>query len=307
MPPYLEVKSILNKKKKRDSWFLDDYTINPYSACSFNCLFCYTKGSKWGNNMSDKVSIKANALDILEKQLHLRAKKQQFGFIVMSSSTDPYLHFEKDTLLTRQMLELIHKYRFPVHMITRSDLIVRDLDILHQINRDAILPPDLSTKLKDKVLITFSFSTIEQSVANIFEPGATQIEDRLQTLNTCLKEGFKSGVSLMPLLPFISDTKEQLEKTFSTFGKMKINYILPASLTLFGNERGDSKWLMFRAIEKHYPHLIEKYKSYFDHSTHLPERMNSSGQSGMPDFYNQAFYKKIKELCTKYGLKDRIL
>ncbi|MDP2386014.1 MAG: radical SAM protein [Bacteroidota bacterium] len=295
MPPYIEVKSILNKKKKRDSWFLDDYTINPYSACSFNCLFCYTQGSKWGTNMADKVSIKANALEILEKQLYLRSKKQQYGFIVMSSSTDPYLHFEKDTLLTRQMLELIHKYRFPVHIITRSDLITRDLDILKQIDRNSILPPDLQTKLNNKVLITFSFSTIEQSVATIFEPGATKIEARLQTLHTCLKEGFKSGVSLMPLLPFLSDTKEQLEKTFSLFGEMKINYILPASLTLFGNERGDGKWLMFRAIEKHYPHLMEKYKSYFDHSTHLP------------DFYNQAFYKKMKELCLKYRLKDRIV
>ena len=295
MPQSIQVKSILNKKKRRDSWFLDDYTINPYSACSFNCLFCYTQGSKWGMNMSDKVSVKENALEILEKQLHLRAKKQQYGFIVISSSTDPYLHFEKDTLLTRQMLELIHKFRFPVHMITRSDLIIRDFDILHKINHDAILPPDLETKLTQKVIISFSFSTVEQSVASIFEPGATPIDKRPATVKTCLNEGFKTGISLMPLLPFISDTTEQLEKTFSLFSNMKVDYILPATLTLFGNERGDSKWLMYRAIEKHYPHLLPKYKNWFDHA------------DGMPTRYYLAFNKKMKELCEKYGLKDRII
>ncbi|HEY1039308.1 MAG TPA: radical SAM protein [Bacteroidia bacterium] len=302
MPQSIQVKSILNKKKRRDSWFLDDYTINPYSACSFNCLFCYTQGSKWGMNMparpgggADKVSVKENALEILEKQLQLRAKKKEYGFIVMSSSTDPYLHFEKDTLLTRQMLELIHTYRFPVHMITRSDLITRDFDILHKINNDAILPEELESKLRQKVLISFSFSTIEQEVASIFEPGATSIEKRLNTVKSCLDEGFKTGISLMPLIPFISDTTEQLEKTFSLFSTMKVDYILPATLTLFGNERGDSKWLMYRAIEKHYPHLLPKYKNWFEHS------------DGMPTHYYLAFNKKMKELCEKYGLKDRII
>jgi DNA repair photolyase len=295
MPNYIQVKSILNKKKTRDSWFLDEYTINPYSACSFNCLFCYTQGSKWGISMAEQVSVKANALEILEKQLLLRSKKQQYGFIVISSSTDPYLHFEKDTLLTRNMLELIHKYRFPVHIITRSNLVLRDLDILHKINQDAILPKDLADKLKTKVLITFSFSTIEQHVASIFEPGATLIADRIEALSCCLKVGFMSGISLMPLLPFISDTSENLEKTFSLFSSLGVDYVLPASLTLFGNEKGDSKQLMYRAIEKHYPHLLSKYKSYFDNSTQMPE------------FYNKAFSKKMTDLCLMYHLKSKII
>ena len=70
------VKSVLNKTKRRDPWFLDDYTINPYSACSFNCLYCYIRGSKYGEHMEEKLSIKINALEILEKQLENRAKKK---------------------------------------------------------------------------------------------------------------------------------------------------------------------------------------------------------------------------------------
>ena len=75
MPREIQVKSILNKTKRRDSWFLDDYTINPYSACSFNCLFCYIRGSKYGEHMEDKLSVKSNALEVLDKQLKNRAKK----------------------------------------------------------------------------------------------------------------------------------------------------------------------------------------------------------------------------------------
>src|SRR5437868_676091 len=110
MPQDILVKSILNKTKRRDPWFLDEYTINPYSGCSFNCLFCYIRGSKYGTHMEQKLSIKINALEVLEKQLYNRAKKNQWGIIVLSSATDPYLHFEKETMLTRQILTLILKY-----------------------------------------------------------------------------------------------------------------------------------------------------------------------------------------------------
>lgn len=290
------VKSILNKKKRRDSWFLDDYTLNPYSACSFNCLYCYTQGSKYGHNMEEKVSVKINAPEILEKQLHTRAKKKEYGFIVFSSASDPYLHFEKDTQLTRSLLEIILKYKFPVHMLTRSPLILRDLDLLHQINKEAILPIDLNPKLnKHKAIISFSFSTLDQEVAKIFEPGNPLISDRLNTMQTVINEGFKSGISMMPLIPYISDTGESLHHMFKTFANIKAHYILASTITLFGNERGNSKWLMYRAIEKQYPHLLEKYKKFFDHSDY------------MPAYYNTAFMKKINELCLQYGIRNRIV
>lgn len=96
MPKEILAKTILNKKKQRDSWFLDDYTINPYSGCSFNCQYCYIRGSKYGINMEEKLSVKVNAPKVLEKQLRNRAKKGEYGIIVLSSATDPYLHFEQE-------------------------------------------------------------------------------------------------------------------------------------------------------------------------------------------------------------------
>lgn len=291
---HLHVKSILNKTKRRDSWFLDDYTINPYSGCSFNCLYCYTAGSKYGTHLAAKSSIKINAPEVLEKQLQLRARKGQQGIVVLSSATDPYLHFEEETLLTRRILELLLHYRFAVHIITKSDLVVRDFDLLQQIDEQALLPADLRDKLTRKVFITFSFSTLDPEIARIFEPGATSPTLRLGALQSALREGFHSGVSLMPLLPWITDTADSLHHLFRSFREVGARYVFPATLTLFGNERSDSKELMLRAIAQHYPQLLEKYERYFATGTE------------MPAYYRDAFYRKTQELLQEYGLKNNL-
>ncbi|NER12415.1 radical SAM protein [Leptobacterium flavescens] len=291
----IEVKSILNKAKKRDSWFLDNYTVNLYSSCSFNCLYCYIRGSKYGTNLEKSLSVKINAIDLLDRQLANRAKKGEYGFIVLSSATDPYLQVEEKYQLTRKALQVIAKHRFPVHIITKSDLLERDFDILHEIDKRAILPADLNGKLKGGVLISFSFSTLEDEVAKIFESGATRPSKRLKAVEKTLKEGFFTGISLMPLLPYISDTTEQLHKLFSTFRALDVKYVLPATLGLYGNDKADSKTLMLRAIKKHYPELEARYHKFFKYSNE------------MPAYYRNAFYKKMKELCTEYQLNDTIL
>ena len=295
MPREIEVKSILNKTKKRDSWFLDDYTVNPYSSCSFNCLYCYIRGSKYGTNLEESLSVKINAIDLLDKQLSNRAKKKQYGVIVLSSATDPYLQIEQKYELTRQALQVIAKHRFPVHIITKSDLVERDFDLLHQIDKTAILPEDLQAKLKRGTIISFSFSTLNDRVGAIFEPGATRPSVRLQTLRNTLAEGFLSGVSMMPLLPYISDTTKHLEYLFSTFQSAAVQYVLPATITLYGSGKADSKTLMLKAIKKHYPELEQRYLRFFKDG------------SQMPRYYQVAFYKKMKELCEVYQISRSIL
>ncbi|MDY8135626.1 radical SAM protein [Aquimarina sp. 2201CG5-10] len=295
MPREIEVKSVLNKTKKRDSWFLDDYTVNLYSSCSFNCLYCYIRGSKYGTNLEKSLSVKINAIEILDRQLYNRAKKNQYGIIVLSSATDPYLQIEKEYQLTREALKVILKHKFPVHIITKSELIKRDFDLLHQIDKTAILPNDLK-HLRRGAIISFSFSTLSDSVAKIFEPGATPPSQRLNTLNLCLKEDFFTGVSLMPLLPFISDTTEHLKLLFSTFKSSNVKYLLPATLTLFGQgSAADGKTLMLKAIKKHYPELESRYIKYFNIGYEMPK------------YYKEAFYNKMNELCSFYKINNSIL
>jgi DNA repair photolyase len=291
----ITAKSILNKTKGRDPWFLDDYTLNPYSGCSFNCLYCYIRGSKYGINMEEKLSVKSNAVELLERQLSARARKKQYGIIVLSSATDPYLQIEKTEQLTRSLLEVILHYRFPVHVITKSDMVSRDFDLLKDINKTAILPEDLRDKLPYGAFITFSFSTITDSIAHIFEPGATPPSVRLDTLRLAGQKGIYSGVSLMPLLPYITDTGAHLEEMFQAFKTAGAAYIFPATLTLFGSGPFDSKTLVLRAVEKHYPHLLEKY-----------HRLFAEG-SQMPSYYRKAFSKKMEELCRQYQIRNNLL
>ncbi len=291
----IEVKSVLNKTRKRDTWFLDDYTFNPYQSCSYNCLYCYIRGSKYGTNLATSLSVKVNAIELLEKQLKKRAEKGEYGFIVLSSVTDPYINIEKDYLLTRKALEIILKYRFPVHIITKSTMVERDFDLLQKIHQQAILPEDLQSKLSGGTLITFSFSTVDDEVGKIFEPGAPKPSQRIETLRKTIQAGFHSGVSLMPLLPFITDTTERLEKLFSTFKNCKVNYVMPATLSVYGSEKTASKTLVLNAIRKHFPELEVRYLKYFSNSHQLPE------------YYRNAFYLKMKELAKKYDLKDRII
>ncbi len=295
MPREIESKSILNKTKRRDPWFLDDYTVNPFSSCSFNCLFCYIRGSKYGEHMGSNLAVKTNAVELLRHSLKLRARKGEYGIIVLSSATDPYLKIEREIELTRRLLEVILEFKFPVHIITRSDLVLRDLDLLHQINHAAILPPDLQGKLTSKALVSFSFSSLQDDVASIFEPGAISPSKRLDAVKEVRLSGLKTGICLMPLLPYISDTSEQLELAYTTFSNLGVDYLFPATITLWGSGKADSKTLVMNAIRKHFPHLEDRYRALFKGSTQLPS------------FYRQAFNKKANELRDQFGIPDRIV
>lgn len=245
--------------------------------------------------MERSMQPKDNAIELLDKALALRAKKNQYGIIVVSSATEPYLQIEPAQQLTRRILERILHYRFPVHIITRSDLVTRDFDILNEINKTAIVPPDLEGRLPAKALITFSFNTLDDHVAKIFEPGATPPSKRLAALDETIANGLYSGVSLMPLLPYITDTKEELERFYSTFSHHHVRYIFPASLAIFGDGPAASKTLTLRAIGKYFPQFTESYDKLF-----------ASGYQ-IDRSYHKAFVNRISDVRNAYNIPDRIL
>ena len=294
MIAYKEVKSILNKHKKRDSWFLDDYSINPYEGCGFNCTYCYVHGSKYGEDLAEKIVIKKDAAAILYKQLANRAKKNEFGFIAVGSATDAYMQVEEEIGLTKELLQVILKHRFPVFISTKSELIKKDLDLLKQIDANAILPKDLKQNPGRGVIISFSFSTLDEKLSKQLEPGAPSPQKRLETLKLFCDNGFLCGVNAMPLLPYISDTEEGIDKIVAAAKQYGANYILIAGLTLFGNDERDSKQLVFRFLENNYPDLLEKYEKMYGSVYY------SSWQ------YQQQLKKRADDLCKKYGIRNSI-
>ncbi|HEV7781655.1 MAG TPA: radical SAM protein, partial [Chitinophagaceae bacterium] len=207
-----QVKTVLNKHKKRDSWFLDDYSVNPYEGCSCNCLYCYIRGSKYGENMDEELAVKSNLAELLDKQLAARARKGEYGFVAVGSATDAYIHHEEKQLQTRAILELLLKHRFPVFISTKCTLITRDIELLKEIERTAILPADLQDRLKTGLILSVSVSTMNEKVSNMLEPGAAPPLQRFELVRQLKQQGFLVGVNAIPVLPFISDTEEELEK-----------------------------------------------------------------------------------------------
>jgi DNA repair photolyase len=289
-----EVKSVLNKHKKRDNWFLDDYSINPYEGCGFNCTYCYVHGSKYGENLAEKIVIKKDAAAILDKQLQNRAKKNQYGFIAVGSASDAWMQAEAELNLTSELLAVILKHRFPVFISTKSLLIKKDFDLLKKIDANAILPDDLKIDPGRGVIISFSFSTMDEKLAKLLEPGAPAPQQRMEMLRQCSEEGFLCGVNAMPLLPYISDTDEEVEKIIAAAKNYGARYVLAAGLTLFGNEEKDSRQLYFKFLRAYYPHLLEKYEVMYG-TVYYPSWQ-----------YQQELKKRTDALCRKYKIKNTI-
>jgi DNA repair photolyase len=291
----INVKSILNKHKKRDDWFLDDYSLNPYFGCSFNCIYCYIRGSRYGENMTNSLSAKVNAPIILKKQLQRRAKRGEYGIIALSSSTEPYMKVEEKLELTRKLLEIILKYKFPVHILTKSKLILRDLDLLREIDKEAILPGDLKAKLEHRAIISFSISTLDEKLAKILEPGAPTPKERLETIQKCKDEGFLVGICYIPVLPYLSDSEGELDGMIRTAKDYGADFVLVGALTLFGKNPSDCKTLYYKFLERYYPELLPKYKSLFGFSFQPTKD------------YLMELEGKSKRFCEKYGIKNRII
>jgi DNA repair photolyase len=287
------VKTLLNKSKESRSIFLGDYSLNPYLGCSFDCEYCYINGSKYANS-TNSFYIKSNASDILKTQLKNKAKAGERAVLLIGSATDPYIDIEKELFLTRNILNLANRFKFPVHIVTKSNLIVRDIDILKKIEENAILPKDIDN-LSSKVIITFSFSTIDEKISKLFEPNAPTPKQRLEAMKKLKKENFLLGVSLMPVLPFISDTEEVLKEMFHTFKDINVDYIFGGSLSLFGEADNDSKTKYYKILKENFPDLVEPTKELF-------------GNKDYPIVsYQNKVYKRLLDCSKKYSIRNKII
>jgi len=245
--------------------------------------------------MAQHLSVKANITNVLEKQLQLRARKNQYGIVAVGSATDAYMHQEEQLRITEQILKLLLKYRFPVFISTKRSLITRDIELLKAIDKAAILPGDLQNKLQHGVILSVSVSTMDETISNMLEPGALMPVQRLQLVQQLKREGFLVGINAIPILPFISDTDEELEKIISEAKDHHADYILVGGLTLFGNEKADSKILYYKFLNRHHPELVKKYDELYNGNFYAPYQ------------YHDDLKKRADQLCRKYNIRNSIL
>jgi len=284
----VEVKSILNKKR-RDPWFLDDYSLNPYRGCQFNCAYCYIHGGGYSSK-SGEVEVKVNAPSLLEAELRKLSRRRLFGYIALSSATEPWMKLEEQWKLTRRCLSVIERYRFPVHCLTKSTLIKRDLDLLSSIDQRSFTPSDLKETVGRGALITLSFSTLEAGDAKVFEPGAPSPKDRMELISKLSREGFMAGAAFIPVLPYISDGLEELETMIREARDCGASYVFVGSLTL----QGPCRERFLKALRSRYPELEPRYMELYS-STYSPPRS-----------YEAKLEEAARKLCDKLGVKYRI-
>ncbi|MDR3291792.1 MAG: radical SAM protein [Methanobrevibacter sp.] len=295
------VKTVLNKRKGERSFFMEDYTLNPYMGCSFDCSYCYVNGSKYANKTSS-LTVKSNVYELLRTQLKNKANRGERAIINLGSASDCYMPIEEELGLTRDILKIINRFKFPVHIITKSELVLRDIDILKKIQKSAILPEDILIKhdfedeiCKLKAIITFSFSTTDDKIAKIFEYKTSPPSKRLNAIEKLKKEGFLVGVALMPILPFLSDSEYSLNKIFSDFKKYNVDYVLPGSLTLFGENTNHSKVKYLSLLKENYPEIHEKTAKMFQ------------GKEYLSKIYQKKLNGRVYKVANEFKIRTSII
>lgn len=221
-------------------------------------------------DFSQKIQIKTTAPYLFKKVLE---KLKPGGLICFGSATDPYQPIEEKYQITRSLLEIILKFRYPLQIITKSPLIRRDLKLIKEISA--------------KVFCTVSFSliTLNGQLVKIFEPMAPSPQKRLETIQELARAGINVGITLMPLLPYITEGKE-LEKVFFAAESAGAEYILPGLLTLRDNVRDR----FFNLLKQHFPRLLHRYTALYDRG------INPSIN------YVQRINSELNQLSKKYGL-----
>ncbi len=259
---HINVDRALNKITRIDNLFCGDYTIDPYQNCEFGCVYCDSANK-------NIVLIKNNIVELFKKEI----QKMSNANIIIGSVHDPYQKIEKKEQKTRKILNLIKKNNLNCHILTKSDLVLRDIDILEKIN-------DCN--------VTISVSSIDYEKNKLFEKNVSSFKKRLETVEKLNENNIKSGLALIPLIPYITDC--EIKKIIEKAKKYNAKYFLYKYLEL----KGDQKTTFLNLIKKNYNTLYNSYKDLYKNSMFPTEE------------YTKKTDKIIQSYLSKYNLKNTI-
>ncbi len=273
---YIQAKTILSHVKGKDDWFGLKYNMNLYRGCAHGCIYCDSRSECYQiGDFDGEVLVKENALELLKKEL---PKKRVVGTIGFGSMNDPYQPVEKDLNMTGQALEIISEWKMPVHIITKSDLVLRDIKLLKEIG-------------KIYSAVTFTITTADDELSKIIEPHSPTSSERFRAIGILSATGILTGITLMPVLPFITDSEENILSIVEKAKEAGAKYIIPSfGMTLRDRQRE----YFYGRLDAHFPGLSEKYRQKY-------KNYYSAGTPG---------YKKLSKLffdkCTELGILTRI-
>lgn len=275
----IEAKSILQPQKYRDDWFWNRYNLNSYRGCQFACNYCDAITEKYlvhedYKDFSRIIYVKKNAPGVLETEV----KKFKPDVVAMSGVTDPYQPAERKYELTRKILKILAKHKFPVHIITKSDLVLKDIDLLKEIAKQTWCSVSLT-------IVTFN-----QELLPYLEPFAPSPERRLEAIRKLNDAGIQAGVDFTPIVPYLLDNEENIKEVVKRASEHAKYILIGAAMTLRSNQR--TRFL--ELLRKNFPEHVEKYENLY------------GNQESPPKDYIVRLNKCAFEFCKKYGIKNYI-
>ncbi len=271
----IEAKSLLAHKTKPDPWFGFKYNMNIYRGCEHQCIYCDSRSECYGIDNFNDILVKVNAIDLLQKEL---ASKRVKGTIGTGSMSDPYTFAERKYKLFAQALKVIAQFHFPIHIITKSNLVERDLEILKEINRIY-------------AAVSFTVTTVNDQLARKLEPHAPSPTHRFKAMEALAKEGIYVGITMMPILPFIEDDLDNIKAILYQARESGARYIIPwFGMTLRDRQRE----FYYHRLDEYFPGLKKQYQKRFGNSYYCSANSASDLE------------KTFRELCSEYGIKSGI-
>ena len=268
---FIKAKTILTKVKYGSDWYGVDYNMNLYRGCMHGCIYCDSRSNCYHIDNFDVPKGKENALNILEKEL----SKYKRGVIGIGSMSDTYNLFEKKYEQTKGALKLISKYNFGVSIDTKSDLILRDIDLLKEINS------------KNNVIIKLTITTPNDELSKIIEPNVCVSSKRFKAIKELSDNGIFVGIMMNPVLPFITDNEEDIKKLVKLASENGAKFIHTyMGMTLRENQRD----YYYEKLDKYFPNLKNKYIKYYG------QKYNCA-----PVNY-KSLYKIFTNECDKYDI-----
>ena len=230
------------------------YGMNIYRGCTHGCIYCDSRSRCYQfTHPFEDIEVKQNAPELLEKALRSKRKKCMIGTGAMS---DPYMHCEEDLGLTRKCLEIILENGFGVALQTKSDRILRDIDLLDEINRCA------------KCVVQMTLTTYDDDLCHILEPNVCNTKRRIEVLWKMRERGIPTVVWLTPILPFINDTSENITAILNECVRTGVKGVIDFGMGLTLRE-GDREYY-YSALDKHFPGMKERYIKRYGNAYELP-------------------------------------
>ncbi len=228
--------------------------MNIYRGCSHGCIYCDSRSKCYQfTHPFEDIEVKQNAPDLLESALRSKRKRCVIGTGAMS---DPYMHCEEELRLTRRCLEVISRYEFGLAIQTKSDRILRDIDILEEINQKA------------KCVVEMTLTTYDDDLCRLIEPNVCNTKRRIEVLGQMQKHGIPTIVWLSPILPYINDTEENILAIIDECIRVGVIGIICFGMGLTLRE-GDREYY-YAALDEHFPGLKGRYIKEFGNAYEIP-------------------------------------